>query len=511
MSKKKDWFRANKYPHIGMPLERSDKKSVAPLVKNSKAVAEYSFLPLIHRRLKVRRFRREICHDGTRSKLRKLSHKNRDIFYASHLDSNIYSYYSHVLNEKYEKRLEQRGLTDAVTAYRKIPLDKTKKNSRNKCNIDFAKDVFDFIKSQKRDTVAITFDIKSFFDSLDHKKLKEKWMEVLDIPDRLPDDHYNVFRNLTKFSYIEESALFKLYQNKIIVERYSPSNPKEKVYKQKYVAKRNYLRDDRAVAYCTKDEIHHIRKKGLIKANKYICDNGEKKLRNFGIPQGTPISATAANFYMMDFDESITNKVKKDFNGIYRRYSDDMIIICDKKFRDDAVDFIKSEIGKVKLEIQDSKTQVFEFRYNKKQGFHKCLEYNLLTNKYQTNTKFEYLGFQFDGSRVLLKDASVSGYFRKMKRSISRGKFYAKRSKPETRGELFKTFLYKRFTMIGSNRRRKYLRDKNNPSKFHKTDHYDWGNFLSYVNLAEKIMLGNGIKKQLKRHWKVFHDYMKPY
>jgi len=511
MSKTKDWFKANKYPHIGLPLERSDRNSVAPFVKNSKAIAEHGFLPLIHRKLKVRRFRREICHDGTRSKLRKLSHKSRDIFYASHLDSNIYSYYSFILNKEYEKKLKKRGITDAVTAYRKISLNKAKKNSRNKCNIDFAKDVFDYIKSQKRDIVAITFDIKSFFDSLDHKKLKESWIEVLGLSNKLPEDHYNVFRNLTKFSYVEEFELFKLYQNKIIVERCSPSNPEEKVYKQKYVAKRRYLRDDRAVAFCMKDEIHKIRKKGLIKANKYLCINGEKKLRTFGIPQGTPISATAANFYMMDFDESITNKVENEFNGIYRRYSDDMIIICSKKYRDDAVDFIKKEIGKVKLEIQDAKTQVFEFRYHKKQNLHKCFEYNLLTNKYQTNSKFEYLGFQFDGNRILLKDASISGYYRKLKRSISRGKFYAKRSKPATRGELFKTFLYKRFTVVGSKRRRKYLRDENDPSKFHKTEHYDWGNFLSYVNLAEKIMPGNGIKEQLKRHWKIFHDYMKPY
>ena len=494
-----------------MPLNRSDKKSVALFVKNSKAIAKYSFLPLIHRRLKIRRFRREICHDGTRSKLRKLSHKSRDIFYASHLDSNIYSYYSFILNKNYEKRLEKREITDAVTAYRKIPLDKAKKNSRNKCNIDFAKDVFDYIKSQKRDTVAITFDIKSFFDSLDHKKLKESWIEVLGLTDKLPKDHYNVFRNLTKFSYVEESKLFKLYQNKITVERCSPSNPKKKVYKQKNIAKRRYLRDEKAVAFCKKDGIHHIRKKGLIKSNKYVCISGEKKLRTFGIPQGTPISATTANFYMMDFDEAITKKVENEFNGIYRRYSDDMIIICSKKNRDDAVDFIKDEISKVELEIQDSKTQVFEFRYHKKQKLHKCFEYNLLTNKYQTNENFEYLGFQFDGNRILLKDASISGYYRKMKKSISRGKFYAKRSKPATRGELFKTFLYKRFTMVGSNRRGKYLRDKNDPSKFHKTEHYDWGNFLSYVNLAEKIMPGNGIKKQLKRHWEIFHNYKKPY
>jgi hypothetical protein len=214
---------------------------------------------------------------------------------------------------------------------------------------------------------------------------------------------------------------------------------------------------------------------------------------------------------MLDFDESINNKVTNKYQGIYRRYSDDMIVICGKKYRDNVINFIKKEIKKAKLEIQDTKTQVFEFRYFKNESRHRCLEYNLLTNRHQTNTKFEYLGFQFDGERVLLRDASLSNYYRKMKRSISRGKFYARRSKPSTRGELFKSFLYKRFTTVGSTRRRKYKRDRRNPSKFIKTEHYDWGNFLSYVNLAERIMLGNGIKRQLRRHWEIFHDYMKPY
>jgi retron-type reverse transcriptase len=509
MKKKKDWFKSNKYPHIGKPLHRRIKKSVAPFVKNQDAIANYAFLPLIHRTLRVRKFRKEICHDGSRSKLRKLSFKKREIFYPSHLDSNIYSYYSFLLNQEYEKRLVERNISEAVTAYRKIPLDKNDKNSRNKCNIDFAKDVFDYIKCQERELVAITFDIKSFFDSLNHKLLKESWKKVLELDKELPKHHYNVFRSLIKFSYVEEYELFDLMQNQILVERKNSLNKTES--KKKFIAKKRYLRDERAIAYCLKDDIRNIRKKGLIKSNKYVFKNGIKKLRTNGIPQGTPISATAANFYMMDFDESISKKLEKDYDGIYRRYSDDMIIICSKKYRENVINYIKDEIKKVDLEIQHAKTQIFEFRYFKKEKTYRCFEYNLLTKKYQTNTKFEYLGFQFDGKRVLLKDASVANYYRKMKRSVSRGKFYALRSKPETRGELFKTFLYKRFTIIGSHRRRKYERDRNNPSKFIKTEHYDWGNFHSYVNLAEKIMPGNGIKKQMKRHWKKFHDYMKPY
>mgnify|MGYP006302626087 FL=1 len=92
--RKKDWFRLKRYPHIGMQLEPKDRVWIEPYVKNKEAISKHAFYPFIHRQLKVRKFRKEICHDGTRSELRKPSTKERDIFFSNHLDSNIFSYIS---------------------------------------------------------------------------------------------------------------------------------------------------------------------------------------------------------------------------------------------------------------------------------------------------------------------------------------------------------------------------------------------------------------------------------
>ena len=75
--KNKDWFRLKRYPHIGLQLEPKDRAWIEPYVKDKDAIASHAFYPFIHRQLKVRKFRKEICHDGTRSKLRKPTTKER--------------------------------------------------------------------------------------------------------------------------------------------------------------------------------------------------------------------------------------------------------------------------------------------------------------------------------------------------------------------------------------------------------------------------------------------------
>jgi len=502
--KKKDWFRIKRYPHVGMQLEQKDRLWIEEYVKNKTAIAKHAFYPLIHRQLKVRKFRKEVCHDGTRSKLRKPSTKDREIFFANHLDSNIYSFYSDLLSKKYEEILNDYGISNCVTAYRKIPKDPTIEKSRNKCNIDFANDVFQYIKNnQEKELVAITFDIKSFFDNLNHSYLKKNWRTILKSGTDLPPDHYNIFKNITKFSYVEEDDLFNEFQEKIIVER------KPRSFKEIKIKKKNYLRNKRAVAYCSKENIGEIRSKGLIKSNKYIInDSGDKVLRTKGIPQGSPISANLANIYMIDFDKT-ANDLLTSLNGIYQRYSDDMVAICPKKFEEKVIEHFLSTIKNVHLEIQMSKTQIFHFIYDEVTGRKKCFEKNRNTNRLQNNTVFEYLGFQFDGHYTLIKSASLSGYYRKMKRSFKRSFFYTYHNRTITKGEVFKSRLYKRFTFKGAQRRRIYQRHPTKTNVFTLSHKYDWGNFITYANLASNTITDNKIASQLKNHWKIFHKLMK--
>ncbi len=500
--RKKDWYRLKKYVHIGSQHNNSDRSWIEPYVKDKSAIAKHSFMPFIHRELKERRFRRESCHDGTISKLRKPSYKARDIYYCNHFDAKVFSYYSEMLSKKYEDIISEKGIDACVTAYRRIKLNKKNPNSKNKSTVHFANDVFQFIKGKEDDLAVITFDIKSFFDNLNHKYLKDRWKEVMGFEKSLPKDHYNVFRNITKFSYVEEEKLFEMFRENIIVQKPLKNNNKGQKKKIK-IDKLKYFKNKGAVSYCHNKDILEIRRRGLIKSNKYFFDetnNHPCGLRDKGIPQGSPISATLANIYMLEFDSSVNNIVK-EMGGVYQRYSDDMVVVCPIKYENLIINHFKKSIRECGLEIQKSKTQVFHFIYNTQQDRHYCYDKNINTNKLNKNASFEYLGFQFDGYSTMIKNASLSNYYRKMKKRFARSMFHTYHNKTTTRGEVFKTQLYKSYTYKGSHRRRKH----NNKSVEHK---HDWGNFITYANLAVDVIPDNKIKGQMKNFWKNFHIEM---
>lgn len=497
--KKKDWFRLKRYPHIGPQFQPNDRKWIGSYVKDEDAITKHSFYPFIHLKLSDKRFRRAKFDDGTRSDERIIGIKKREVFYASHLDALIYSYYSEILSNKYDDYLKNKPVSDSVTAYRKIKLN-NKPKSRNKCSIDFANDIFKYIKANKdKNLVAITFDITSFFDNLDHYILKQAWMTVIGKTDQLPEHHYAVFRNLTKFSYVEMEDMFEEFKDDMYVKKKDGSVVK------KAITKIELLKEKNAVSFCDgNDEFKtRVRGKKLIKNNKWIKDeNGNKTLRKKGIPQGSPISATLANIYMIDFD-TIVNKSISKMGGLYQRYSDDMVAIVEEQHMHNVISLFQKKVKESKLEIQPSKTQVFLFK--KFNGIYECREYDLKTKKLSNKYKFDYLGFSFDGNHVYIKHSALSKYYRKMKRSIRRGGFFAKYGKNKT-PFLFKGRLYKRFTHLGSNRRTIYKRDPKNNEKWIKSHKHDWGNFLTYSNLAYSIFNDKKIKKQVGRSWNIFHN-----
>lgn len=497
---KKDWFRLKKYPHIGLPLKERHRGWIEEYITNSDNIISHSFYPFIHKKISVRKFRRQKFEDGTKSDERVIDFKEREIFYANHLDSMIYGFYSELLTKEYDKHLTKHNLSDCITAYRSIPLNNST-GGRNKCNIDFANDVFTYIKVNKhRNLVAITFDITSFFDNLNHDKLKKSWCNLLNV-DRLPEDHFAVYKNLTKFSYVEFDELFDLLKNEILVERKGKITPTQ-------VPRADLLKDKNAVAFChLKDFDKKIRKQNLIKANKFHSkeDFNNGVIRQKGIPQGSPISATLANIYLYDFDKLIHEYIS-NLGGIYRRYSDDMVVIANEEYKDEIYQLLIDKIKDFDLDIQPRKSQIFYFK--KFNDEYKCKELNIYTDNLSTNTRFDYLGFSFDGNTVYLKSSGLSKYYRKMKRSIRRGGFYAKYGKNQV-PKLFKNRLYKRYSIIGAHRRMIVKKVPNLPNTFIKTGEYDWGNFLTYAMLAERVFPENKIRHQIKNHWKKFHQIMK--
>jgi hypothetical protein len=96
-----------------------------------------------------------------------------------------------------------------------------------------------------------------------------------------------------------------------------------------------------------------------------------------------------------------------------------------------------------------------------------------------------------------------------MKRTFARSRFYTFHNRTATKGQVFKTRLYKKFTFIGAERRRIYQRHPSKSDLFILSHKYDWGNFITYAKLAEKTIIDNKIGGQLKRHWRKFHELMK--
>jgi hypothetical protein len=99
-----------------------------------------------------------------------------------------------------------------------------------------------------------------------------------------------------------------------------------------------------------------------------------------------------------------------------------------------------------------------------------------------------------------------------MKRTINRGGFYAKYGKNKI-PKLFKNRLYKRFSIIGAKRRTIHKKDPHSETKWIKTTKHDWGNFLSYTELANRVFkkskMACKIKSQTKNHWSILHKLMK--
>lgn len=512
--KEKDWFKIKRYPHIGLPLNPIDRfKWIEKYVTNPETVATHSFLPFIHKTSKVKKFRKDYKkEDGTVNEkyktdnkiLRKVDEKKRELFYASHLDSLIFSYYAKLLSDSYEIKIREKefDLDEVVNAYRSVPVNPEKENSSNKCNIDFANDVFKYVYNyQENEFAVIAFDISSFFDNLNHKLLREIWAEILNT-EKLTPDHFNVFKNITRFSHVDIVDIFEEFKGKIYTRKINKFGIPLEI-KQKEVDNIRYLRNQDAIAFCTKEDFFKLKGKLLQPSKTKKKKDGSIVYRDFGIPQGSPISSVLANIYLLHFDKVI-NKFISDNGGIYRRYSDDMVVVCPLKVKDQLSDLVYKEIEKYKLEIQPSKTQIFQFK--RENGKLLCgQEFDKVVN---WNKNFVYLGFEFDGESVLLKSASLAGYYRKMKRSVRRAKHFAGSKYNKNVGTIFKRRLFKKFSYKGAKRTRKYLWSEIE-KKFIRTDSYNWGNFLSYAYKASNIMANNKIKQQTKRHWNILNELIK--
>lgn len=461
-----EWFKLKRYPHIGLPIAPKRVAEVISYAKSPDKIAHHAFMPFIRREMISHPYRVN-SNTGVKERKRKV----RELTYASHLDSAIFAYYALKLQKSYEAFVRKNHLENVAVAYRKI---KCPNNAGNKCNIHIAGDVFQYVRSQLRknkEVALITFDIKGFFDNLDHKYLKQSWKKIMGYTD-MPEDEYNIFKHATKFSYIRDDRIFELFKDQILCESGSS-------IKAKRVKRPDFMRDKKAIAYCERKDIDKIRQSGYIEGHK-IC---------IGIPQGLPISAVLANIYMAEFDVDALATVQA-VGGIYKRYSDDIVVVCPIKEAVRLKKYIINHITSVHLEIQDHKTNLYEIHkiFGKAICFHE---------KDGLKRKIEYLGFSFDGEHILIKPAGLSKYYHKMWRSKRRHKRWAISINNSTNGRIFEHPFYKRYTLAGSVRHQ--IRRKKGIS-FVKTGKKSYGNYLTYAYKASEVLGEPSIKRQLRKN-----------
>jgi hypothetical protein len=523
INKKKDWLKNRGYLHITPKIDINIKRrEIEAKIKTPAFIAKHSFYPLIHTNILERKYKK-VVEEGVSKRAHSYldikkgftrTRKVRPLHYATHLDALIFGYYSSLLQERYESILKKDPLfSDCITAYRAIPLGEINKN---KSTIHFAHETFNFIREKCSfggSCMVLAFDIKSFFNNIDHKLLRAAWLEILG-KETLPDDHYNVFKAATRFSYILLDDL-RINPNK---------RGKKSGFDEKHLAR---LRRKGVHGFFESAEEFRRKvkeKKITIYTKPFVRtvddENTGKKIKTqVGIPQGLPISSLLANIYLLNFDRELYKKLSKT-GGIYRRYSDDIIVICKPSEAAEIKDFVESVIKKVSLELSKEKTEEFIFQNEWVSPSNQVLNsYKIINGKLVKGLPLNYLGFEFYGHKTLIKSTNLARFYRRM---ISAVKAKARRIERVKEKELitspvfYKRKLYKLYSIHGKNSRSipyhrvkwvKASTGEHYPKKEEKLSKRKYrGNYLNYVFRASEEMNEPAIKKQIRNHWKVLQQ-----
>ncbi len=359
-------------------------------MNDPKRVARNAFFPLIQYEKRWQPFRTPKSGGAVGNGTIKPEKKSRKIRYAARRDAYIFARYRRLLAPLYEERLAKLGISDVPIAYRKI----IGKDGRGKCNIDFAKEVFDEIELMG-DCYAITLDISQFFESLDHEKIEADWCQLLQVPN-LPDDHRAVFKALTEYRWVDRTEAYRRLG--YFGVKYTNTGVKIEGYRIPFNSMPTQL--------CSPKEFRDKIAGGGLKPS--IIKKNENP---FGIPQGTPISDLIANIYLMEFDQKLSS-LATAHGGRAFRYSDDILLLVKAQTDDDA-SAIEEDVRKSissfgsQLFIKESKSSIHRFIKTED-------SLSIQHLKGSGKNGLEYLGFRFDGKRIYLRDATLSNLKRKM-------------------------------------------------------------------------------------------------
>ena len=392
-----DFIGDHRYRHFDGFITHQDldtnRSRLVSVLKQPDKLSKHSFLPLLRKDKKVRRYNRNKS-DGNL----KIGQKLRPIMYASHVDSCIYGFYSFMLKKRYEARIGGTQLAESIVGYRHIPREESP--DKGKSNIDFAKDVKDL--TQQHDmSVVICLDVSKFFDTMDHKLIKEKWANLVGC-ENLPMGHYTVYKNITKYRYVFlHDALLRLGYGHLKGGKF--------IYAKN--SKRHGILCD----------MKTFRKKIDPKFNSIVHKNNS----GMGIPQGSPISDIIANLYLETFDRKILQKLDTYKFGYYRRYSDDILIVCPVEKAEEIYQFAMESIKDELLKIKPSKSEAVIIESKAKSV--KDITYQLTGHDQHLNSTreaFQYLGFEIDANDMHIRSGTIAGHYR---RALRRARLEASR------------------------------------------------------------------------------------
>jgi hypothetical protein len=340
------------------------------LVQDPQRVSKHAFYPFIQFEKRWTRF-------AVKGVLRKV--KCRLVRYAAREDSCIFSYYRYLLSEKYEAALVEAGLSESVIGYRKVKSS----TGSGKCNINFANEAFSYIRATS-ECYVYTLDISKFFENLDHELLRKSWCDLLGTP-RLPDDHFQVYKAVTRFAFVDRT---QLYEALGIIGTPAGGSPGTK----KYLARR----EDIPLQLCSPGKFRKV-VKPLIQVNDTGC----------GVPQGASISDVLSNLYLFSFDKALHDWVGS-LGGEYYRYSDDILIVIPKT--EDQWDIVMDHVTALvqssgnKLIINPDKCSAYHVKRNDPA----CSTDQNCSLVHKTGCKngIEYLGFRYDGRNIFLREST---------------------------------------------------------------------------------------------------------
>lgn len=345
--------------------------------------------------------------------------KVRPIKFAAHSDAALLEWYGRVLGSAYELFLRDKNFSRSILAYRTGVGD----------NISHAKSLFEEI-SVRGECTAIAVDISGFFDNINHEALISAIKQVVGVTS-LPRHDFKIYNFMTKFSWVEADALRARLGGA-------------------------YGRRGRI---CTADEFRRLVRR---KPDSLVQKNPEI----FGIPQGTPLSGLYANISMLSVDAVIQDFVLER-GGSYRRYSDDIAIVLPGIIDSNpVVSMVSSVLASVGLKLSAHKTEVSRFSTD--------------VGPQAADKPFQYLGFTFDGQKILIRQSSLNRYYSKMHKGI-RAKVRAAKNKDVPREEIYLRELYRKYTHFGKSR-----------------------NFPRYAYRAARELKAPEIRSQMRNHFRLF-------